>query len=91
MTWTWASNSLSAGVKVRPEQALSGFAGKAAKGTWTLEIFDLFAGQTGTVKSASLSFGTAAAKAVTSGFTQLASIDHSAAIRTDSITVKSKA
>ena len=86
-----ASNSLSAGVKVRPEQALSGFAGKAAKGTWTLEIFDLFAGQTGTVKSASLSFGTAAAKAVTSGFTQLASIDHSAAIRTDSITVKSKA
>ena len=80
-----SSSSLSAGAKVRPEQVLSGFTGKAAKGTWTLEIFDLFAGQTGTVKSASLSFGTAAAKAASSGFTRLASVDHSVAMRIDAL------
>jgi subtilisin-like proprotein convertase family protein len=86
-----STSSLSAGAKVRPEEVLANFTGKAAKGTWTLEIFDLFAGQTGTVKSASLSFGTASAKAATSSFTQFASVDHSSVARPDLITATSKA
>ena len=53
-----AANSLTKGAAVRPEEVLAGFRGHATKGTWTLEIFDLFAKNTGTVKSASLSFST---------------------------------
>lgn len=49
------ATSLPSGSAVKPEQALSAFAGLSAKGTWTVEIFDLFAGATGTVRNASLS------------------------------------
>ena len=49
------ATALPNGSAVRPEQALSAFAGLSAKGTWTVEIFDLFAGATGTVRNASLS------------------------------------
>ena len=51
-----SASALTQGATVRPEESLAGFRGRAAKGTWTLEIFDLFAGNTGTVKGASLSF-----------------------------------
>ena len=47
--------ALSSGAAVKPEQALSAFDGSSAKGTWTVEIFDLFAGSSGTVRGASLS------------------------------------
>ena len=57
-TASLAGNSLTKGATVRPEEILAGFRGHATKGTWTLEIFDLFAKNTGTVKSASLSFST---------------------------------
>ncbi len=77
------AKSLIRGASVRPEEVLSNFAGKAAKGTWTLEIFDLFAGQSGTVNSASLSFG--AARAATSSFTRFGNVDHTVAMRADAI------
>ena len=60
-----SANSLTRGASVRPEEVLAGFGGHAARGTWTLEIFDLFAGNTGTVRSASLSFGTSTTRAAT--------------------------
>ncbi len=53
-----AVNSLTQGATVRPEEVLARFRGHATKGTWTLEVFDLFAKNTGTVTSASLSFST---------------------------------
>ena len=79
------AKSLVRGASVRPEEVLGNFAGKAAKGTWTLEIFDLFAGQSGKVNSASLSFGAAAARAATSSFTQFANVDCTVALRADAI------
>jgi len=47
--------ALSGGAGVKPEQALTAFDGASARGTWTVEIFDLFAGSSGTVRGASLS------------------------------------
>jgi len=41
----------------RPEQPLSLFNGMSARGVWVLEVFDLAAGVSGTLKQASLSFG----------------------------------
>jgi subtilisin family serine protease len=40
----------------RPEQVLSPLNGVSARGTWTLEIFDVVAGSAGRVTAASLSF-----------------------------------
>jgi len=45
----------------RPEQLLSLFNGMNARGVWSLQIFDLAAGFTGTVNSVSLSFASPAA------------------------------
>jgi len=44
--------------------ALSGLNGKLAKGVWAIEIFDLVAGATGTVSSASISFAKASIAAL---------------------------
>ncbi len=79
--------SLIRGASVRPEELLSGFGGRAAKGTWTLEIFDLFAGNTGTVRGASLSFGTSTV-AATGTLAQFASVDVSHSARADAIAKK---
>jgi subtilisin family serine protease len=45
---------------------LAALNGKAVRGAWTLEVFDVVAGATGTVRSASLSFARAAAASTTS-------------------------
>ena len=45
---------------VRPEQALSVFAGTSALGIWTIDIFDVVSGTTGTLNGVTLSFGTTA-------------------------------
>ena len=81
--------SLIQGATVRPEELLAGFGGRAARGTWTLEIFDLFAGNTGTVRTASLSFGTAnrtaATVAPTGALSQFAGVDLVTSGRADAI------
>jgi len=45
---------------------LAALNGKAAKGTWTVEVFDVVSGATGTVRSASMSFAKASAASTTS-------------------------
>ena len=91
-TTALSASSLTRGATVRPEEVLAGFSGRAAKGTWTLEIFDLFAGNTGTVRSASLSFGTAVSRMATVPATgtlaQFAGVDLNLAGRGDSIAKK---
>jgi len=82
---TLSVGSLIRGASVRPEEVLAGFGGRAAKGTWTLEVFDLFAGNTGSVRSASLSFGAAAP---TGALAKFATADVSTAARPDSIAKK---
>lgn len=42
----------------KPEQALSALTGKLAQGAWSLQIFDLVDGVSGTLNSANLSIGT---------------------------------
>ncbi len=86
-TTTLSVGSLIRGATVRPEELLAGFGGRAARGTWTLEIFDLFAGNTGTVRGASFSFGTATS-AATGALAQFASADVDADGRGDAIAKK---
>ncbi len=91
-TTALSASSLTRGATVRPEEVLAGFSGRAAKGTWTLEIFDLFAGNTGTVRSASLSFGTAVSRMATvpatGALAQFAGVDVNLAGRSDSLAKK---
>ena len=89
-----SANSLTRGASVRPEEVLAGFGGRAARGTWTLEIFDLFAGNTGTVRNASLSFATPATRAAalpsTGVLARFAGVDSNPLPRSDFITGASK-
>ena len=84
-----SANSLTRGASVRPEEVLAGFGGHAARGTWTLEIFDLFAGNTGTVRSASLTFGTSTTRVAslhaTGSLTHFAGVDFDPSSRHDHI------
>ena len=86
---TLSVGSLIRGATVRPEELLAGFGGRAARGTWTLEVFDLFAGNSGTVRSAGLSFGTASNTAATvvptGALSQFAVVDLVTAGRADAI------